>query len=96
MTSLLLDLRRRAELKTDDIASTDLHDDATLTNPAASIASRPDKTEVTAAKKGRHRNYAKANNGRRDVPSFNGKAGFSAARTFYPQLLFPPLTINNF
>jgi hypothetical protein len=96
MTSLLLGLRRRTELKTDDISSTVLHDDATLTHPAASSTSRPDKTEVTAAEKGRHRNCAKANNGRRDVPSFSGKVGFSAARTFYPQLLLPPLTISNF
>jgi hypothetical protein len=30
------------------------------------------------------------------APSFDERAVFSAARTFYPQLLFPPLTINNF
>jgi hypothetical protein len=32
------------------------------------------KTEATAAEKGWHRNYGKANNGCRDAPSFDGRA----------------------
>src|SRR6202051_2166385 len=32
------------------------------------------KTEATAAEKGWHRNYAKANNGCRDAPSFDARA----------------------
>jgi hypothetical protein len=52
------------------------------------------KTEATAAEKDCHRKYTKANNGCRDAP-LSMTRQFSAARTFYPQLLFP-LTINNF
>src|ERR1700683_2297017 len=54
------------------------------------------KTEATAAEKGWHSNYAKANNGCRDAPSFDERAVVPQSRTFYPQLLFLPRTINNF
>jgi len=51
---------------------------------------------LTTSEKDWHRNYAKANNGCGNAPLFDERSSCSAARTFYPQLLFPPGTINNF
>jgi hypothetical protein len=60
------------------------------------FATKAARSNRPSRKPDAYRNYAKANNGCRDTPFVDDKAVVLLSRTFYPQFLFPPRTINNF